>query len=89
MGTNQAKPVTDDEYAGLLAHDFRGLVENELNQAWILVGLLRQSTCLLGGFHRGQVDLTAFGLGHDLLRNRNDVAVLQGESASGESVEKQ
>ena len=66
-----------DDQDPVRANDPDALVEDGLDQPRVAVHAAGQLHRLLARRHRLEVAKTAFGLGHDLLRDDQDVAVAQ------------
>ena len=62
---------------GAVPHDAGGFAQNQLDDAGILAGLLRQVPCFGARVDRGEHRVAAFGLGNDFLRDHEGVACTQ------------
>ena len=49
--------------------------ENDLDQARIFLDLFRQCQCVFARLYGGEIDIAAFRLGYDFLRNHDHVPV--------------
>ena len=78
VGADEAVVGAADEHAVRGAEDLRGLVEHDLHRARVLVLLRRQLARSRTGLDVGEGDDCALGLRDDLVRDHDDLPVVQG-----------
>jgi hypothetical protein len=66
--------VLDDQDARPCPHDAHRFRQDQFDQARILLDVAREFDRLSRGFDGREIDHAPFGLGHDLLRQHEDVA---------------
>src|ERR1700739_3848995 len=77
IGENESALVDDEQDARTVAQDLARLPQDKFNQAWVLFGLARELKRRGGRNHAGKVNNASLGLGNNLLRKNQDIAIAQ------------
>ena len=77
VGADEAVPGLDDEDAALGAQHLAALLEDQLDQGRLLAEHRGEAARLAAREHRGEAADASLGLGDDLLRDDDDVAVFE------------
>ena len=84
---HEAEPVRHHQHSGAVADHLARLAQDHLDQPRVLVDLARERGRLLGGDDGAQIDVAVLGLGDDLLRHHQDVAIAQRLAGARDTVE--
>lgn len=79
IGHDEPQPVPCNQKAGFRAHDVRRFLQHQLDKARVFFGFGGNLDGAGIGRYRSQIDDPAFGLRYDLLRQNNDIVLLQRE----------
>ena len=89
LASTIAAAMRHHQHALAVAHHFGRFAQDQLDQPGVLVHLGGECLRARRRHHRPQIDLAAFRLGHDLLRDHHNVAALQRQPGGGKPLRDQ
>jgi hypothetical protein len=82
VGHHQAEPMLDDQDARPCPHDAHRFRQDQFDEARIFLDLAGEFDRLRRRLDRRKIDHAPFGLGHDLLRQHEDVAATRHDATA-------